>query len=79
MEKLWIRIIFTLLAISAIPMFAFVALVVFGATIYYSIAEREPIKDVWHDIMDDDMCEVYSKYFNVLKTAIIDGELPDEI
>ena len=79
MEKLWIRIIFTLLAISAIPMVTFVALVVFGATIYYSIADREPIKDVWDDIMDDRMRELWSTFFNVLKTTIIDGELPSDL
>ena len=77
MEKLWIRIIFTLLAISAIPMFAFVALVVFGATIYNSIADREPIKDVWDDIMDDDLREVFANTFNMFRDAIIKGELPD--
>lgn len=78
MEKLWIRIIFTLLAISAIPMITFIAVLVFGATIYYSIVCRESIKDSWDDIMDDYMCDLWTKVFNTFKTTIIYGELPSE-
>lgn len=78
MEKLWIRLVFILFAISAIPMIAFVAILVFGCCIYYSIADREPIKDVWDDLMDDGMRELWNKTFTYIAHIIRTGEIPDE-